>query len=186
MMTDRRRGRPAPVPPAAPKPSRRALREALAETGGRRRGLRRNLAQPLGFEATYADAFRDLADSDRCGQPQRLIRNSQAEIFRILLNFSTCCTLRVQIALLQNMQADDRQPCRRSFEIASNYLEDFQKHLISMQAHVADLCQSRRRRPGCGNSLGKNSAKTMTGNLRVDGIALCAGKRPRRRRPKAP
>ena len=40
------------------------------------------------------------------------------------------------------MQADDRQPCRRSFEIASTYLEDFQKHVSSMQAHVVELCQS--------------------------------------------
>ncbi len=157
--------------PAAPKPSPRALRGALAEQGDVA-GVYDVILHDRWDSHTYAEAFKDLAKAIDVASHKDSSQFS-AEIFRIVLNFSICCTLRAQLALLQGMQADDRQPCRRSFEIASTSLEDFQKHVSSMQRMSSSCAKAKRRRPGCGNSHGKNSAKTITGNLRADGIALC-------------
>jgi hypothetical protein len=126
--------------PSAPKPSPRALRGALAEQGDVA-GVYDAILHDRWDSNNYAQAFKDLVKAIDVGSRKDSSQFS-AEIFRILLNFSICCTLRAQLALLQGIRDADRQPCPRSFEISSISLEDFQKHVSSMQAHVVELCQS--------------------------------------------
>ena len=180
------------VPPVPRKPSARALREALAEQGDVA-GVYDAILRNRWDSSEYGDAFRDLLTAiDVAGR--RNPSQCSGEIFRLLLNFSACCTLRVQIALLQRIECDDRQG--RSFDLLTNHLEEYQKHLVSMQLHVADLCQrqaatarlwelgSRRKRAGCQPSAsngGKNSGRSTlkrapNGRIRSNGEAARAAK----------
>ena len=78
--------------PAAPKPSPRALRGALAEQGDVA-GVYDAILHDRWDSQTYAEAFKDLAKAIDVASRKDSSQFS-AEIFRILLNFSICCTLR--------------------------------------------------------------------------------------------
>jgi hypothetical protein len=65
-----------------------------------------------------------------------------AEFLRLLVSMAGYLTLRVQYTLLRRIQGEDGQSYNRLVEIPRDVLETYLGHLMSMQSHLAELCQS--------------------------------------------
>jgi hypothetical protein len=115
-------------------------RQPLVEQGDFAEIYRLILDTPW-HETKHCDAFSQLfraIDVASRKDPARL----SAEFFRMMLNVAAYLTLRVQYTLLQRVQSTDTHNHRGQSDIQSDVLDSFLGHLMSMQSHLAELCQS--------------------------------------------
>ena len=85
----------------------------------------------------FAQVFRAIDIASR-NNPAHL----SAELVRMMVNMAGYLTLRTQYTLLRRIQDTDGHTHDQPPDILTDVLEQFQGQIASMQAHVAELCQS--------------------------------------------
>jgi hypothetical protein len=129
--------------PFVPRPARPTLldrREPLVEQGDFGE-IYRQLLQTPWHETKPSDAFWQLfraIDVASRKDPAAL----SAELFRMMLNIAGYLTLRVQYTLLQRSNSMDSGNYNGRTALPSDVLESVSGDLMSMQSHLAELCQS--------------------------------------------
>ncbi len=123
-----------------PRPNVLQQREALVERGDVAGIYNAILTSPW-HETKHSDAFAQVfraIDVASRNNPAHL----SAELVRMMVNMAGYLTLRAQYTLLRRIQDRDGHTHDQPPDILTDVLEQFQGQIASMQAHVAELCQS--------------------------------------------